>query len=165
MTPLIGQSVILFGGDGDDLLNTLNGRNNVLVGGEGNDHLTGGVGRDLLIGGNDRDMLFGSGGDDILIAGRTTHDNHISSLGAVMAEWTSTSGYTDRVGHLRGTLSGGMNGGTRLRGGIEVLGDSQMDLINGGPGQDFWFATTLGSSNTKDKLIDRASDEILEATT
>ena len=52
-----GASIVLDGGDGDD----------VLLGGAGNDALFGGAGDDVLIGGPGLDTLDGGGGDNVLI--------------------------------------------------------------------------------------------------
>jgi Ca2+-binding RTX toxin-like protein len=52
-----GASIVLDGGEGDD----------VVLGGDGNDMLLGGAGDDVLIGGPGQDVLDGGTGDNILI--------------------------------------------------------------------------------------------------
>ena len=52
-----GASIVLDGGDGDD----------VVLGGDGNDMLLGGAGDDVLIGGPGQDVLDGGTGDNVLI--------------------------------------------------------------------------------------------------
>jgi Ca2+-binding RTX toxin-like protein len=52
-----GASILLNGGDGDD----------VVLGGDGNDMLLGGAGDDVLIGGPGFDALDGGSGDNVLI--------------------------------------------------------------------------------------------------
>jgi Ca2+-binding RTX toxin-like protein len=54
------------GGDGDDILLGLDGRD-LLQGGAGNDDLRGGADDDVLRGGDGNDSLSGNGGDDILL--------------------------------------------------------------------------------------------------
>ena len=94
----------LFGGAGNDTMAGGLG-NDVVIGGAGNDTLDGDDGRDLLVGGLGIDVLRGLGGDDVLIGGQTTYDANVSALDALMAEWTGTGTYAQRVaradGHTR----------------------------------------------------------------
>ena len=53
----VGASIVLDGGEGDD----------VVLGGDGNDMLLGGAGDDVLIGGAGLDALDGGTGDNVLI--------------------------------------------------------------------------------------------------
>ena len=53
----VGASIVLDGGDGND----------VVLGGDGNDMLLGGAGDDVLIGGAGQDALDGGSGDNVLI--------------------------------------------------------------------------------------------------
>ena len=55
-------SVLMFGGDGDD----------VIAGGAGDDRLIGDGGDDILVGGVGDDRLLGSGGDDVLSGGQAS---------------------------------------------------------------------------------------------
>jgi acrosin len=145
------------GGSGNDILvgdsgnNTLtgNGGNDILVGNDGIDTLQGGDGRDILIGGNGSDALDGSTGEDLLIAGRTTYDNSLADLNALMAEWGRTDAdYATRIAHLNGTLSGGRNG-TRVLNATTVFDDGgAVDNLTGGADLD-WFIVF-----TNDVIVD-----------
>jgi hypothetical protein len=152
-----------FGGDGNDMLSVVDAStaNNVLVGGNGNDTLVGAGGRDLLIGGAGADLLKGSGNDDILIGSATRYDADLVALGAVMAEWGQTSvSYSNRVSHLLGSTSGGLNGSYLLNADT-VLADAVADSLYGQAGSD-WFLVT-GSGSLKDTANDLASGEVLSA--
>lgn len=91
----------LDGGSGNDHLQG-GGGNNVLLGGPGDDVLQGGAGRDLLVGGPGADRLIGESGDDLLVAGDVRFQALDAALGAIMAEWTSTRSYVQRVANLCG---------------------------------------------------------------
>jgi Ca2+-binding RTX toxin-like protein len=129
------------GGAGDDVITTGNGAS-LLVGGEGNDRLLGGRARDLIIGGTGADALFGQNGDDILVGGGTSFDANTAALDAIMAEWTSTRSYAERIGNLTG---GGLIGGFDLKGGFSVSDDASADALTGGPAID-WFFAGLGDT-------------------
>ncbi|HKB02850.1 MAG TPA: hypothetical protein VKD90_11565, partial [Gemmataceae bacterium] len=129
---------VLNGGAGNDTIRAGLG-NDVVLGGDGNDTLDGDDGRDLLVGGLGSDVLRGLGGDDILIGGRTTYDANQAALDAIMAEWTGTGTYAQRVAHLTGT-PGGLNGTTYLIKGVTVLDDGKTgDTLTGGLGLDLFF--------------------------
>jgi Ca2+-binding RTX toxin-like protein len=146
----IPNAAWLFGGDGNDRLKGGAG-NNVLVGGNGNDILIGGSGRNLLIGGDGADQLIGNGGDDILIGGRTAFDANDAALAAVMAEWTSSRSYADRVANLRGLGTGlRINGDYFLKTSgpdATVFDDGSADILTGGAGLDWFFAGIAGTIN------------------
>ena len=161
---LIGGSGndLLNGGDGKDTLEG-NGGNDMLVGGAGQDSLLGGAGadnldggddhdildgqadQDIIIGGNGRDILIGgsdadvlSGGleDDILIGGSTSLN--AAALKAILAEWTSSNNYNDRVSHLR-SGAGALNG-TKLD--ISTLqNDPAIDSLRGDEARDLFFGS------------------------
>jgi Ca2+-binding RTX toxin-like protein len=138
----------LFGGAGNDTLAGGDG-NDVLIGGDGNDTLDGQNGNDLLVGGTGSDVLQGSAGDDILIGGQTTYDSNLPALDGIMAEWTGTGTYAQRVAHVTGT-PGGQNGTTYLIKGTTVLDDNKTgDTLTGGLGLDLFFGFT------QDKVTDR----------
>ncbi len=151
---------LLFGGDGDDTLNTAgSSANNVLLGGPGNDRLFGTAGRDLLIGGLGADLLRGGKGDDILIGGTTDHDSNPIALNAVMAEWGRTDAdYTTRVGHLNGTLGGGANADYLLMPST-AHDDAAVDTLFGEGGTDWFFALLSGTN--KDKVKGLARGELV----
>jgi Ca2+-binding RTX toxin-like protein len=149
------QSVVLFGGDGDD----------VLVGGRGSDSIDGGAGRDILFGGtleNDgidtivggsgddilvgsygADWLYGGSGQDLLIAGRLAYLNLPTAVFALQAEWLSGRAYADRVANILGTGTGTrFNGNVFLTPGSTVLNDGGVDRVFGEADQD-WFLVDL----------------------
>jgi uncharacterized delta-60 repeat protein len=162
------RPVEVYGGDGNDILYA-GSASDILVGGAGDDLLIGGAagtGRDMLLGGAGADTLVGSVNDDILIAGTTSYDNDPASLNAIMAEWTSTRSYADRVANLRGTNSGSaftarLNGNIFLKADAgsssTVFDDGVRDVLSGGAGRD-WF---LFNSNTgvKDSVMDESGNE------
>src|SRR5262249_54634044 len=95
------------------------------------------------------DTLRGLGGDDILIGSVTTFDSNQTALDSVMAEWTSSGTYAQRVAHLTGT-PGGANGSNYLVLGTTVLNDSNAkDQLFGGLGADLFF--TFGGDKVNDK--------------
>jgi PKD repeat protein len=132
----VAHAAWLYGDGGDDRLNGGAGAN-VLLGGAGDDQLSGGGGRELMIGGAGADRIVGNSGDDVLIGGATAHDANEAALWALMQEWTSAADYDIRLGRLRGTLPGGLNGSVVLDSGT-VLDDLAADLLTGTSGLD-WF--------------------------
>jgi PKD domain/RTX calcium-binding nonapeptide repeat (4 copies) len=152
----IANPAWLFGDSGNDRLKGGAGPN-VLEGGTGDDILTGGTGRDLLIGGDGVDQLTGTAGDDILIDGLTAFDDKEDALCAIMAEWTSSRSYADRVANLRGLGSGPrLNGDFFLKSagpGATVFEDGSADQLTGSSGLD-WYFSGLG-----DVIIDQHSGE------
>lgn len=145
---------VLLGGAGNDTLSGGAGGNDVLVGGTGNDALTGSAGRNLLIGGQGADLLVGGEGEDILIGGTTSYDTNVSSLKSLMAEWKRTDQtYSQRMDHLTGKTSGGLNGGATLKSNT-VKDDGTADQLKGLGGMD-WFWGVVA------ELLDRASGERL----
>ncbi len=115
----------------------------MLEGGAGNDSLVGGRGRDLLIGGLGADTLQAGSGGDLLIGGTTSYDNNYVALAAVLAEWSRTDiGYSSRMAHLNGSTSGGLNGNYLLNS-ITVQTDGAANSLDGGSGQDWYFAGVL----------------------
>jgi hypothetical protein len=138
----------LFGGDGNDRLTGGNG-NDVLVGGDGNDALAGSAGTDVLIGGAGADKLTGGAGDDLQIGGPTAFDLDPTGLANILAEWTSSSAYSDRIAHLTGT-AGGLNNGTYLTPGVTATDDGVKDVLTGGPGVDWFIGTPADKTDRKD---------------
>jgi Ca2+-binding RTX toxin-like protein len=129
----------LNGRSGNDTIRAGSG-NDVVLGGDGNDTLDGDGGRDLLIGGLGADALKGLDGDDVLIGGRTSFDADPSALGGIMAEWTGTGTYAQRVARITGLEAGGLNGTTYLVKDVTVLDDSRAeDALTGGLGLDLFF--------------------------
>src|SRR5262245_21239131 len=161
LTGGLNVPAVLLGGDGDDTLDAQGSTAaNVLVGGAGNDTLLGGAGNDLLIGGKGSDTLHGNGGDDILIGGTTSYDSNVAALCAVLREWGRTDlSSSTRVSHLKGS-SGGLNGSSVLTS-ATVFDDGVTDTLYGDAGTDWFFATTSGPTQKKDRVQDRGSSEVL----
>jgi Ca2+-binding RTX toxin-like protein len=137
----------LFGGNGKDKLTGSKGAD-VLVGEAGNDELNGDNNRDLLIGGTGTDKANGGKGEDIVIGANTDHDTNLDALCAIMDEWTRTdASFSDRVGHLMGTIPGGLNPPYFLNE-SSIHNDGVKDELTGGSGSD-WFIY-----DSPDKLTD-----------
>jgi Ca2+-binding RTX toxin-like protein len=131
---------------GNSLANTLtgNGGDDVLSGGAGNDTLVDGAGKNILIGGDGADSLTGGSGEDLLLGARYVYERDFTALDFLLSEWTSASVFTDRVGHLQGTVAGGIhNGFTLTRSTVEE--DSASDILVGGNGRDWYLRNSLGS--------------------
>jgi Ca2+-binding RTX toxin-like protein len=151
---------LLRGGDGADTLN--GGGNDILLGEGGADDLVGGGGRDLMIGGRNDDGLRGRGADDILIGGTTRHDFNDAALRAVLAEWTSTRTYAQRVNNLMNvlnpTFASRLNGDVLLiPAGVDatVQNDAAPDDLAGENGRYWFFADAV------DSVLDDASNELV----
>ena len=144
---------VLRGGGGNDRLKGGAGHD-VMLGEDGDDLLLGGAGRDLLVGGDGADRLVGDAGDDILIGGITDHDATDAALCAIMKEWTrADADYATRVGHLKGTLAGGLNGVILLNT-ATVHDDALEDVLTGSSDRDWFFFDPA-----RDTMTDRKPDE------
>lgn len=172
----INAPLWLYGDDGNDRLKGGDGHD-VLVGGDGDDLLVGGGGRDLLVGGRGADRIVGNEGDDILIAGSLAFDATDAALASVMAEWTSSRSYGDRVKNLRGDQSGreaafaeranadnflAVTGNAQGR--VTTLyDDDAADVLTGSAGQD-WFLFNADGDNQakKDKVTDLSAAEFAD---
>jgi hypothetical protein len=139
--------VVLFGGDGDDTLDAAGASAAaVLSSGAGNDVLLGGSGRNILLGGSGADSLQGGGDDDLLVGGASGGDDDLAFLLAIEAEWSRTDAdYATRIGHLDGTLAGGLNADIVLNG-QTVLDDDAVDTLLGLADQDWFFAANSGAN-------------------
>jgi hypothetical protein len=142
----------VYGGAGNDQVTTHAG-SGVLLGGADDDRLVSGSSRDLVIGGLGADALFGQNGDDILVGGQTSFDANIAALSAIIAEWSSTRSYSERIANLTG---GGLLGGADLNAGT-VSDDGSVDALTGGRATDWFFA---GQNDTTDA---RAFELIVKA--
>jgi Ca2+-binding RTX toxin-like protein len=147
---------LLFGGSGNDTINSGNGPA-VEVGGSGNDMLLGGNNSDILIGGTGADLLHGDNGSDILIGGSTSYDSPTTanekSLILIQNEW-DTGNYSKNVAHI---LNGGGLNGSNVFNNTTVFDDAAVDSLFGGNGQD-WFLLH-GSGATAD-VSDAVASEI-----
>ena len=161
-----GSNVIV-GGAGDDTIygNAINGAegkggNNILVGGDGNDTIYGnwtdggeGGGRNIIVGGADADTLYdykiadgAEGKGSILVADELDESLGVPQLQQIMAEWSSTHAYNDRVNNILGPGSvGRLNGNAYLQPGTTVTSDAAIDHLWGTTsGSAFnWFLYTL----------------------
>ena len=118
---------------------------NVLAGGAGNDTLVGGGGKNVLIGGNGADTLTGGTSEDLMIGARFTSETNAAALTALLTEWASANSYANRVAHLSGTLSGGLNGSTLLTS-TTFKEDASVDALTGGTGKDWYLRNSLGAT-------------------
>ena len=116
-----------------------NGRNNTLVGGDGDDKIDARQGMDVLIGGLGADKLHGgskSGHGDLLIGGSTIHDKDVKRLRELSDLWTSGDPYIDIVNRLTAGLLASANV-THDRSKDELTGhDNSVDLFFAESGLD-----------------------------
>lgn len=130
---------------GNSLANTLtgNGGDDVLSGVAGNDTLVDSAGKNILIGGDGADSLTAGTGEDLLLGSRYIYEKDFTALDFLLSEWTSASLFTDRVGHLQGTVAGGIHNGFTLTRST-VKEDSTADTLIGGNGRDWYLRNSLG---------------------
>ena len=131
-TTTVGTDMI-FGGNGDDTINSGAG-NDLICGGNGGGIVSAGLGDDTIDGGNGNDTLRGQDGNDLILGG----------------------GGNDTLegGNNNDTLNGG-TGTDTLRGesGDDTLtGGSGPDSFNGGPGTDTATDFNAGQGDTKDVI-------------
>jgi hypothetical protein len=141
----------------------------VLMGSYGNDHIEGGGGPTIIVGGAGSDRLESGQGSSILIAGTTDFDRMEAALIALLSEWSrSDESYLQRVANLSNSTEngvspqGGQNGSNFLNAST-VRDDGAGNVLEGGPGLDWYFANLDGIDNNgvKDSVQDRKPDEIL----
>ncbi|MFN7289416.1 MAG: Calx-beta domain-containing protein [Pirellula sp.] len=114
VTGPVSSFEIFVGGSGNDIL-TAGGAATVMVGNAGDDLLTSGGRNDILIGGTGNNRLQGGLGSDLLIGGSTRFDSHAQALADLLAEWSSSRTYQQRIDNLRGVGTGErLNGNTTL---------------------------------------------------
>ena len=147
---------------GNSLANTLTGNSgdDVLSGRAGNDTLVDSAGKNILIGGDGADTLTGGSGEDLLLGARYIYENDFAALDSLLSEWTSASVFTDRVGHLQGTVAGGVHDGFTLTRST-VKEDSSADTLIGGNGRDWYLRNSLGSPSIfRDTVTDSNLDSV-----
>lgn len=149
------RSLVLQGGDGDDLLNgfstadTLNGGagNDTLFGAEGNDLLIGGAGNDVLNGGTGSDTLRGGLGDDTYVIdslGDVIQENPNEGIDTLESSVSISSTLSANIENLRltgsGNLTGFGNGANNLitgnQGANYLMGNAGNDTLSGEGGND-----------------------------
>lgn len=146
------DSLILFGGDGDQTLtggpgdDHLDGEDgdDLLLGGDGNDSLHGGRGDDILLGGPGDDWLAGHVGDDLLLGG-PGDDTLIGGDGDDTL--SGGPGNDTLMGSFGDDWLVGGPGEDVLFGGpgndlLDGRGDDARDFLNGGPGDDILLGGT-----------------------
>lgn len=149
---------VMFGNGGADKIKA-RGANDIAVGGPGEDTVAGGDGRDVLIGGLDADKIAGQDDSDILVSGRTSHDDSVASLQAILAEWTGPGTNTTKVNNIRN--GGGLNGSTVLKANVTTFDDGAMDTLAGGSGTD-WFIANVSGGGVLDKLTGLNSSDFVD---
>lgn len=143
--------------------------NNLIVGGSGADVIYGSYGsvvtkdghasldslggKNLIVGGLGTDLIYASqaadgaegGSGSILVSGSTSLSQ--AGLAAVLAEWTSSRTYAERIANIAGAGAGTRaNGNYFLQPGLTVLGDAAVDqLFSDAKGQLNWLLTTLAA--------------------
>ncbi|MGB7160258.1 MAG: PKD domain-containing protein [Tepidisphaeraceae bacterium] len=147
--PNVTANLEIHGGDGNDLIAGGSG-DDVLIGDAGTDVIVGGSGRDLLIGGKGSDLLVGNADDDILVAGSTIHDNNSAALALISSTWNGPGTYATRVNNL---LAGPLTPDT------DVFDDNAVDILTGNAGTD-WFLFNNDGASARDLILDRNSSEV-----
>ena len=171
---------VIYGGIGND---TITGKKGVdaLFGEAGNDTITG---TGILVGGDDVDtlnavgprnlMIGGLAGDtlnaatgatssgDLMIGSWTDHDNNLPALQAIRAEWASAGTLDQRIDHITGRVSGGLNGSFRMYSdfvgpGGTVHNDNVSDLNRNVNASDWRF---LFSGDALTSLIGRINHPV-----
>jgi phospholipase C len=156
--PAVTVPAFAFGGGGDDVIQA-GGGPTVLVGGKGDNTLVGGSGASLLIGGAGQSHIKAGSGDSIQIAGTTDFDANLEALRALEAEWSRTDAtYVQRVAHLNGGATGGLNG-PYLLDATTVHHGSGKSVLEGGSGHDLFFARLFGPK--KDRIDGLQDGEIV----
>lgn len=148
---LEGNQEYIFGGGGNDKLTGGNG-DNYLIGGSGIDSLYGKGGRDYLFGGNEKDYLYGGSGDDTLYG--FNRYSLIDNVDMVSVLDDNSSDILEGNDGDDALFGGG--GNDYLNGGLNndnLYGGSGSDLLSGGGGNDtlaggeFWLGSN-SESNT-----------------
>jgi Ca2+-binding RTX toxin-like protein len=167
------QSIVVYGGDGDDVL--VGGRggdyldggngNDILLGGtlstDGNDTIYGGAGNDLIVGHHGADLLNGDAGQDLVMAGTLFFGSLPNAVYAIQAEWLSGRPYADRVANLSGTGAGPRNNGDYfLTPAVTALDDSAVDQVLGGADQD-WLLVDLQTDLYEDLAVDEIGTDLV----
>jgi len=155
----VTSPAVVFGGNGGSDVHA-GGGPTVLVGGTGRDKLHGGSASAILIGGGGADDLEGVSGADLVIGGGTTFDANLNALRAILAEWDRTDiGYADKVAHLTGAASGGLNAPYLLTAST-LADDDRRDELAVGPGAGNLFVAQLSGPH-RDAIEGLSAGEIV----
>jgi Ca2+-binding RTX toxin-like protein len=161
--PVPGPSIQ--GGDGNDVLRTVDTTNTQMEGGPGADELSGGSGPDVLDGGTGSDRISGGGGVDTL-----ANDGRLDGVTVDLAQGYATGADGERdqlapdIENVRGgsgpdvltgndapnTIGGGA-GADRIHGAggnDRLTGDDGADAVNGDSGNDTLFGGSNFSGDT-----------------
>jgi Ca2+-binding RTX toxin-like protein len=141
-----GSTVIneIFGGAGNDVLQSGPG-SNILIGGDGNDTVTSGGGAGVLVGGRGADNVKAGSGNTALIGGYTIYDEPTPANLAVL----------DNI--LASVVSGGASLASLLTS-SSVHDDTSIDTLTGGTtGIDWFYANVtidvINKKKSNDKVI------------
>jgi len=140
---------VLIGGSGNDILKGNAGNDN-LFGKNGDDSLSGGDGNDQLFGDSNGDALIGGSGNDFLGGNDTLEGSNGNDLlsGGVGSDQLFGQGDDDIL--IGGSGNDSLNGGD---GNDQLFGDSNGDVLIGGGGNDFLGGNdTLEGGNGNDLL-------------
>jgi Bacterial Ig-like domain (group 3)/FG-GAP-like repeat/RTX calcium-binding nonapeptide repeat (4 copies) len=150
IAPKVAVPGWLFGEAGNDKL-TGGAGDDLLVGGDGADTLTDAKGISVMIGGQGADKLTGGFGNALMIAGSTSFDADLTALFNIQAEWKSND--ANRIPHLQGSISGGLNGATVLNPST-VQDDFVKDTLTGKKKGNGWFLVNALDKNDGSGLED-----------
>lgn len=94
---LIGgrEGDVLEGGAGDDILLGLNG-DDAILGNGGNDRIIAGRGNDLVIGGSGADHIVAEPGRDLLVSDEVSFEDSIDAVMALLSDWTDGDDNVDQ---------------------------------------------------------------------
>jgi hypothetical protein len=124
------------GGGVFNVRDAIGGSGTNLFVGNGNNFFLGGSGRSILISGPGPGTLVAGSGEAILIGGNTNWDTNVVALTKIMAEWSRSIPYAQRVFHLM--FGGGFNDPFLLNTGT-VHSNFARDVLTTGAGLDFVF--------------------------
>lgn len=149
--------VVVYAGDGDDLVYSTARVPTEISGQGGDDRLEGGFVDDIIRGGNGNDILFGKAGDD-LVNGNEGNDNANGGSGNDVVLGGNT-GNDFLFGGNGDDLVDGQSGSDTLYGGAgndRVFGFAGNDFLHGGAGND-----TLVGHGGNDTLQGEVGDDVL----